>query len=289
MALSKRLRFEILRRDNHACRYCGRSAPEVKLHIDHVVPRVLGGTDEPSNLATSCDECNGGKSSSAPDQNVVDDVSQKTLQWSAAIAQAAEEMMAASGGRNELHEAVLAAWPNFYRNRIPADFSDTVDQFITAGLPGDVIVDMAKVAAYKPGVGDRWRYFCGCCWTRVRQLQDRAMEIVGSQSVDQEDDGVWEFTSAIADPDMVLGIILYHLDDPDIAPPPGVWVCPCPAEIEWRFADVLACQQNYPCPDPLCVASYGQYLSDYLDLAIAQLQRDGAVIEESDRLELVDG
>jgi hypothetical protein len=52
---------------------------------------------------------------------------------------------------------------------------------------------------------------------------------------------------------------------------------------------VFACQQNYPCPDPLCVASYGQYLSDYLDLAIAQLQRDGAVIEESDRLELVDG
>ena len=31
MAVSKRLRFEILRRDNHACRYCGQMAPDVKL------------------------------------------------------------------------------------------------------------------------------------------------------------------------------------------------------------------------------------------------------------------
>jgi len=31
MAVSKRLRFEILRRDDHACRYCGATAPEAKL------------------------------------------------------------------------------------------------------------------------------------------------------------------------------------------------------------------------------------------------------------------
>ena len=41
MAVSKRLRYEILRRDNHTCRYCGESAPDVKLTIDHVVPVSL--------------------------------------------------------------------------------------------------------------------------------------------------------------------------------------------------------------------------------------------------------
>lgn len=41
MSVSKRLRFEVLRRDNHTCRYCGSSAPEVKLTIDHVVPVAL--------------------------------------------------------------------------------------------------------------------------------------------------------------------------------------------------------------------------------------------------------
>ncbi|MFF0777048.1 HNH endonuclease [Streptomyces sp. NPDC003720] len=63
MAVSKRLRYEILRRDNHTCRYCGASAPDVPLRIDHVTPVALGGTDHPSNLVTSCEPCNNGKSS----------------------------------------------------------------------------------------------------------------------------------------------------------------------------------------------------------------------------------
>lgn len=43
MAVSKRLRFEVLRRDNHACRYCGATPPDVVLTIDHVVQTALGG------------------------------------------------------------------------------------------------------------------------------------------------------------------------------------------------------------------------------------------------------
>src|SRR6185369_3226628 len=61
MAVSKRLRFEILRRDNHTCRYCGRSAPEVKLTVDHVKPEALGGRTEPDNLVAACSDCNAGK------------------------------------------------------------------------------------------------------------------------------------------------------------------------------------------------------------------------------------
>lgn len=63
MAVSKRLRYEILRRDSHTCRYCGASAPDAPLRVDHVTPVALGGTDHPSNLATSCEPCNSGKSS----------------------------------------------------------------------------------------------------------------------------------------------------------------------------------------------------------------------------------
>lgn len=90
MAVSKRLRYEILRRDNHTCRYCGASAPDVKLQVDHVVPTALGGTDEPSNLVTACEPCNGGKSASNPDSPIVDDVAQDALRWSQAVQRAAE-------------------------------------------------------------------------------------------------------------------------------------------------------------------------------------------------------
>ncbi|MEJ7724319.1 MAG: hypothetical protein WKF64_08445 [Ilumatobacteraceae bacterium] len=35
--ISRRLRFEILRRDGHTCRYCGARAPDVPLTVDHVI------------------------------------------------------------------------------------------------------------------------------------------------------------------------------------------------------------------------------------------------------------
>ena len=55
------LRMMVLSRDNFTCQYCGRRAPFVELHIDHVKPVSRGGNDMPSNLVTACQECNLGK------------------------------------------------------------------------------------------------------------------------------------------------------------------------------------------------------------------------------------
>lgn len=55
------LRFKILNRDNFTCKYCGRKPPEVKLQVDHIIPRSKGGADIESNLVVSCSECNLGK------------------------------------------------------------------------------------------------------------------------------------------------------------------------------------------------------------------------------------
>jgi len=57
-----KLRFETLKRDGFACCYCGRTPQDgTKLHIDHVIPRAAGGTHDPENLKTACEECNLGK------------------------------------------------------------------------------------------------------------------------------------------------------------------------------------------------------------------------------------
>ena len=61
MAIGKRLRFEVFKRDAFTCQYCGRKAPDVILHLDHVMPRVDGGADDLLNLITSCIDCNLGK------------------------------------------------------------------------------------------------------------------------------------------------------------------------------------------------------------------------------------
>ena len=58
-----RLRFEIFKRDNFTCVYCGRNPKEdgIKIVIDHIFPRAKGLNNHPSNLCCSCIDCNGGK------------------------------------------------------------------------------------------------------------------------------------------------------------------------------------------------------------------------------------
>ncbi len=61
VSLSPRTRFEVFKRDDFTCRYCGRKTPEVVLQVDHVVPVAEGGDEDYANLVTSCFECNSGK------------------------------------------------------------------------------------------------------------------------------------------------------------------------------------------------------------------------------------
>ncbi len=60
-AIAPRLRFEVLKRDGFKCVYCGRRPPEVRLHLDHVVPWSRGGRTSLENLPTACEPCNLGK------------------------------------------------------------------------------------------------------------------------------------------------------------------------------------------------------------------------------------
>lgn len=60
--MSKKIRFEVFKRDSFTCQYCGRMAPDVVLNVDHIQPVANGGTNEITNLVTSCFDCNSGKS-----------------------------------------------------------------------------------------------------------------------------------------------------------------------------------------------------------------------------------
>ena len=60
--LSPRQRFEILKRDGFRCVYCGATHADSILHVDHVKPITEGGGNDPTNLVTACQACNGGKS-----------------------------------------------------------------------------------------------------------------------------------------------------------------------------------------------------------------------------------
>jgi hypothetical protein len=57
------LRWQAFQRDQWKCVACGRNSHDgAILHVDHIIPRSLGGLDTLENLQTLCDICNIGKS-----------------------------------------------------------------------------------------------------------------------------------------------------------------------------------------------------------------------------------
>lgn len=54
----------VMRRDNFTCQYCGQR--NVKMTLDHVVPRMIGGNDSWENLVCACEACNSKKGNRYP-------------------------------------------------------------------------------------------------------------------------------------------------------------------------------------------------------------------------------
>lgn len=189
MAVSKRLRYEILRRDSHTCRYCGASAPDVPLRVDHVTAVALGGADTPDNLVTSCEPCNSGKSSMPADAALVSNVADSALHWAAAIKQAAEELRAQTEPKRAYRDTFQQAWNEWTwehnGKREPHEMEDgwksSIDNFREAGLPVEAWPDIIEKAMTNKMVKaeNLFRYSCGIGWRMVRELQDRAKEIAG--------------------------------------------------------------------------------------------------------------
>lgn len=55
--IKRKLRDEILERDNHKCQICG--ATNRKLHVHHKIKRKNGGKTVSENLITLCPSCHG--------------------------------------------------------------------------------------------------------------------------------------------------------------------------------------------------------------------------------------
>ena len=188
MAVSRRTRFEVLRRDGHTCQYCGASAPDVQLTVDHVVPEALGGGDEPSNLFTACQPCNAGKSSIAPDQAMDENVDATAKLFSKAMQMAVEirrgDVAFISSQVEEFRET-WSAWgytdASGERQKIPTDgtWVATIERFLAAGLTLDDMRPLIVTAmTSKASTDAKWRYFCKCCWNEVTERQELALRLI---------------------------------------------------------------------------------------------------------------
>lgn len=184
--ISRRLRFEILRRDNSTCRYCGGTAPEVALTVDHVIPIALGGGDDPSNLVTACVSCNSGKTSTNPSDGVVADVAASALAYAKALSQAVGERTTRLDAEEALVRKFYEEWRDFMSFApmppLPDHYDKTILNYWDAGLTPDDLNRYMQVAQCALNVEDRdiWRYFCGCCRNELERRHARAREILAN-------------------------------------------------------------------------------------------------------------
>jgi hypothetical protein len=199
MAVSKRLRYEILRRDNHACRYCGGVAPDVVLTVDHVTPTALGGSDAPDNLVAACKDCNSGKTSVSPDSPLVADIAQKAVEWGAAIERWNAIQSFRRDEREDYVETFDQAWhrwqygPADDRKHVPRppDWEVTIWQFFETGLPMEELEDAVKIACSnsKLQLDSIFRYLCGVVWKKVEKMHAGARAMVDQPPAMEDEDG----------------------------------------------------------------------------------------------------
>lgn len=185
MAVSKRTRYEVLKRDNHTCRYCGGTAPDAILTVDHVTPVALGGTDDPSNLVAACRDCNYGKSSTSPTEALVAQVGEDDMRWAAAIKRAAESMLEAQKADEERFDWFVMEWREWDESgkELPDGWMKSIDYWIGAGLPKEVLLDCMSIALGNRNVAHRdvFAYMGGIARKRIETIHDAARALLDEE------------------------------------------------------------------------------------------------------------
>lgn len=194
MPVSKSLRYQILRRDGFRCHYCGATAEQSALRVDHVIPEALGGPTEPGNLVTACQDCNAGKAATPPDAETVAGLDERNVQWAAALEQAKARAAEQYEQRRSNALEFKAMWddwtdPDGKPMPLPDDYPDAIETWLRRGLTKRDLRELVHVAMAKrnlPNVAT-FRYFAGCCWRRLTELETEASRLLNERQAASED------------------------------------------------------------------------------------------------------
>lgn len=175
MSVSKLLRFEIFKRDNFTCKYCGRKVPDVVLEIDHVFPKSKGGEDSAENLITSCYDCNRGKSDKLINTAAVDSGAiQKRMIEAEQQLDEYNKYLSTKYRKINREIAILSKrWNDLWDGRF--SFNEQGKASLRKFLAKlDYIellknLDIAKVNIHTDDPEHVFKYFCGICWRIIKE------------------------------------------------------------------------------------------------------------------------
>lgn len=172
IALSKRTRFEVFKRDGFACQYCGAHPPSVVLEVDHIVPVAEDGANDMDNLVTACMACNRGKAAIS-----LDVVPQSLAEKAAEVAEREEQLRGYNAilqaRRERIEDDVWTVVEHWTGKRTTSHQTfETIRRFIERIGLHEVMdaVDSTMVANIHSNRRE-FLYFCKVCWNKVTAIE----------------------------------------------------------------------------------------------------------------------
>jgi len=185
--ITKKLRFEVFKRDSFTCQYCGRKAPDVLLQVDHIDPVALSGTNDVLNLITACFDCNSGKSDRRLSDNSVLDKQREQLEQLQERKEQIEMMFAWQKGMAAIKDDVTAQLAEYWSDlakgfslnengkkglkKLEKRFS--IEEIMEAmRIAVDTYITFEDGKPTSESVEEAWRKVGGICATRKRDQED---------------------------------------------------------------------------------------------------------------------
>lgn len=172
MPITKKVRFEVFKRDGFKCAYCGKSPPQITLEVDHIDPRSRGGKDDINNLLTACFECNRGKTNipltKAPlklseNLEILKEQEDQLKEYRKFVKKIENRIIKDIEDINAVYKMAFPGW----------EFSDKFKQvslkrFLSL-LPKEEIMSSLELAIARVKDSDKViSYFCGICWHKIK-------------------------------------------------------------------------------------------------------------------------
>jgi hypothetical protein len=171
-AISKKVRFDVFKRDGFQCQYCGAHPPTVILHVDHIKPVALGGANHMDNYITACQPCNLGKSATSLAE-IPQSLKDKAAEVAEREMQIAGYQSVMNGKRLRIDDEAGEVREIFERFNEGYTISEigmvSVRKFVEA-IGMHAACDAMEQAWTRPTVrkGSEFKYFCGICWNMIK-------------------------------------------------------------------------------------------------------------------------
>lgn len=179
--ISKKTRFEVFKRDKFTCQYCGKSAPDVVLEVDHIKPVSKGGNNSMLNLVTACFECNRGKTNVELSDDSVVKKQEKQLQELAERREQLDMLLEWRAGLSNLEEDCVQAVIDIFLTNTEWGVSEHGKKSIRKWLKEfslNEVLEATETAIenYYTGTEQSWNKafnkVSGICYTKRKQNND---------------------------------------------------------------------------------------------------------------------